>query len=65
MDCKADRKSATLRVIHLQLDVEDDEFLRCLATEITRFMKFNQCDEVVVEHARTATIKNKLQKFIQ
>ena len=65
MDCKADRKSTTLRVIHLQHDIEDDEFLCCLAAEITRFMKFNQCNDVVVEHARTATIKNKLQRSIQ
>ena len=65
MDCKADRKSATLRVIHLQHDIEDEEFLCCLAAEITRFMKFNQCNDVVVEHARTATIKNKLQRSIQ
>ena len=65
MDCKADRKSAILRVKHLQLDIEDDEFLRCLATEITRFMKFNQCGDVVVEHARTAAIKKQLQKYIQ
>jgi len=49
LDAKADRKSKTLNLLHLQLDVSSGKALavqRALNGELKRFMDFNRCTQM-------------------
>lgn len=55
LDPKADRKSKTLVIHHLQLRAgfeATEEFVAGLTDEIKRLARFNECENIVIEQAR-------------
>ncbi|MDA0128133.1 winged helix DNA-binding domain-containing protein [Vibrio sp. MarTm2] len=47
-DCKVDKKSATLNVLHLSLEpglTNTDDFMPALEKELQAFARFNQCEQ--------------------
>jgi len=59
-DCKADRKKRELRVIMLQHEVLDGDFIEGLASALNEFRRFNCCDVVIVENVQPAATKKRL-----
>lgn len=52
LDAKAERKSGTLQLLHLQLDdgiAKADAVLRSMSSELKRFMAFNDCSKLEVQ----------------
>lgn len=61
LDAKADRKTNTLHLLHLQLEQsagKQESILNAMESELKRFMVFNQCTQIEVH--RLSGIKAKL-----
>ena len=64
MDCKADRKTGTLIIRYLAIEPKlrkADAFAQAFATELQRFIEFNQCDKLAVEGGCDSRIRSALE----
>lgn len=64
IDCKADRKARELQINYLQLDRSEIEFISALAVELGSFMRFNNCNSVVIKHKQRTACAKQLQKCL-
>lgn len=58
MDCKAERRTETLSIRHLELEAglkKVDRFAVALAKEVLAFMRFNNCEQVEVQTCHPAS----------
>ncbi len=67
LDAKADRKSKTLNIIslHVEDDVDEDEFLMKLAPALRDFSQFNDCNSIQVQNTRHSRLAGKLKNILQ
>ncbi|NKB33686.1 MAG: hypothetical protein GKR91_11365 [Pseudomonadales bacterium] len=60
LDAKADRKSGTLQLLHLQLDErvgKAETILRSMRAELKRYMEFNKCTEIEIQRCTGFDVK--------
>jgi len=68
MDCKADRKTATLHILHLVLKNEfkaKDTFNTTLVTELISFIDFNNCTKIQVRKSSPHWLKAILTQILE
>lgn len=67
MDCKADRKTATLHILHLAFENEcriNDVFNNALLQELTSFMVFNNCTAIQIHKSTPSKFKPILSQIL-
>ena len=67
MDCKADKKTSTLHIHRLiaEPSLKDiDSFATALATELSAFLSFNNCNKLILHKTTPASIRPTLRAII-
>ncbi len=67
MDCKAERKTKTLHILHLALEKNftiNDAFNNALLKETTLFMKFNDCSQIEIHRTTPHEYKPLVSEFL-
>lgn len=67
MDCKAERKNATLHINHLALEsglLKTDDFAFALSKELVSFMQFNACNTIELHRTTPDNFKPILQSVV-
>ena len=65
-DCKADRQASVLNVVALYLEESlSDPVLQKLADALIEFMRFNQCEQVVVKKVTPSGVQKRLVKLLK
>lgn len=68
MDCKAERKAATLTIHHLALEphlTKIDTFAQAFSKELALFLRFHQCRQIHLARTTPAKVKPVLEAAIQ
>lgn len=63
IDCKVYRKTGVLQVNYFQSEVVGDSFLSLLTDELKRFMRFNNCETLVVKALKNNASVKQLRKY--
>lgn len=68
MDCKTDRKNSVLHINSLILETglsKEDAFTRALSQELISFLRFNDCEKLIIHRTNPSHIKPELERLMQ